>query len=127
MPVLSTPGLGGWVGRTVGPRAIPEDAREAFASRLGGERARATERLYRGRFLRELPGRMRGRYSAAGLRVPTRVLFGMRDVVLTVRAAKDAFGQADAAELELVADATHFIVDEKPELVADRLLGLLPR
>jgi hypothetical protein len=28
-------------------------------------------------------------------------------------------------ELELVADATHFIVDEKPDLVADRLLALL--
>ncbi|HET8820127.1 MAG TPA: alpha/beta hydrolase [Thermoleophilaceae bacterium] len=125
MPVLSTPGLGGLIGRTLGPRGIPEPARSAFAARLGGERARATERLYR-TFLRELPGLI-GRYTAAGLRVPTRVLFGMRDVVLTVRAARDAFGQADAVELELVADATHFIVDEKPELVAGRLLGLLPR
>jgi pimeloyl-ACP methyl ester carboxylesterase len=126
-PILSTPGLGGRIGRTVGTRGIPDGAREAFAARLGGERARATERLYRTFFLREIPALMRGRYSPADLRVPTRVLFGMRDVVLTARAAKDAFGQAEAAELELVADATHFIVDEKPELVADRLLRLLPR
>jgi pimeloyl-ACP methyl ester carboxylesterase len=28
-------------------------------------------------------------------------------------------------ELELVPDAGHFVVDEKPELVADRLLALL--
>jgi pimeloyl-ACP methyl ester carboxylesterase len=47
--------------------------------------------------------------------------------VLTNRAARDAAAQTELLELELVADAGHFIVDEKPELVADRLLGLLPR
>jgi pimeloyl-ACP methyl ester carboxylesterase len=127
MPVLSTPGLGGWVGRTLGPRGIPEHARAAFASRLGGERARATERLYRTFFLRELPRLLRGRYSAADLRVPTRLVFGQRDVVITTRAVEDAAAQSEQIELELVADATHFVVDEKPELVADRLLGLLSR
>ena len=95
MPVLSTPGLGGWVGRTLGPRGIPEDARGAFASRLGGERARATERLYRTFFLRELPRPLRGRYSAADLRVPTRLVFGQRDVVITTRAVEDAAAQSD--------------------------------
>jgi len=124
-PVLSTPGVGGWVGRTLGPRAIPEDARDAFASRLGGERARATERLYRTFFLRELPQTLRGGYSAADLQVPTRLVFGQRDVVITTRAVEDAAAQSDMIELELVADATHFVVDEKPELVSDRLLALL--
>jgi pimeloyl-ACP methyl ester carboxylesterase len=125
MPVLSTPELGGRVGRTIGPRGIPEDARDAFASRLGGERARATERLYRTFFTHELPRLPRARYSAAGLRVPTRLVFGQRDVVITTRAVKDAAAQSDMIELELVADATHFVVDEKPELVADRLLASL--
>jgi pimeloyl-ACP methyl ester carboxylesterase len=124
-PVLSTPGVGGWVGRTLGPRGIPEDAREAFVARLRGERARATERLYRTFLLRELPQVLRGRYSAADLRVPTRLVFGQRDVVITTRGVEDAAAQSDMIELELVADATHFVVDEKPELVADRLLGLL--
>jgi pimeloyl-ACP methyl ester carboxylesterase len=127
MPVLSTPGVGGWVGRTLGPRAIPEPARAAFASRLGGERARATERLYRTFFLRELPRLLRGRYSAGDLRVPTRLVFGQRDVVITTRAVEDSAAQSDQIKLELVADATHFVVDEKPELVADRLLALLAR
>jgi len=125
MPVLSTPGLGGWVGGKLGPRGIPEHARAAFASRLGGERARATERLYRAFFLRELPQLLRGGHPASGLRVPTRLVFGQRDVVITKRAVEDAAAQSDMVELELVADATHFVVDEKPELVADRLLGLL--
>jgi pimeloyl-ACP methyl ester carboxylesterase len=127
MPVLSTPWLGGWVGRTVGPGGIPERARHEFAARLGGERARATERLYRAFFLRELPRLVRGGRSPADLRVPTRLVFGQRDVVITTRAVKDAAAQSDAIELELVADATHFVVDEKPELVADRLLGVLTR
>jgi pimeloyl-ACP methyl ester carboxylesterase len=126
-PVLSTPGVGGWVGRTLGPRDIPEDAREAFVSRLRGERARATERLYRTFLLRELPQVLRGRYSAADLRVPTRLVFGQRDVVITTRGVEDAAAQSDMIELELVADASHFVVDEKPELVADRLLRLLLR
>lgn len=125
MPVLGLPGVGGRIGRTLGPRGIPEDARDAFASRLEGERSRATERLYRAFFLQELPQLLRGRYSAADLRVPTRLVFGQRDVVITTRAAEDAAAQSDQIELELVSDATHFVVDEKPELVADRLLASL--
>ena len=124
MPLLSIPGLGGWIGRTLGPRAIPEPARQAFAARLAGERARATERLYRVFFLREMPRLLRGRYSAADLRVPTRIIFGQRDVVITTRALQDSASQSDMIELELVPDATHFVVDEKPELVADRVLRL---
>jgi pimeloyl-ACP methyl ester carboxylesterase len=125
MPVLSTPGLGGWVGRTLGPRGIPAPAREAFAARLGGERARATERLYRSFVLRDFPRLLRGHYSATDLRVPTRLVFGQRDVVITTRTIEDTVAQSGQIELELVADATHFVVDEKPELVSDRLLRLL--
>jgi pimeloyl-ACP methyl ester carboxylesterase len=53
------------------------------------------------------------------------MVFGQRDVVMTTRAVEDAAAQSDRIELELVADATHFVVDEKPELVADRLLASL--
>ena len=52
-------------------------------------------------------------------------MFGTDDLVLTTRAATDTAAQAESLELELVADAGHFIVDEKPELVADRVLKLL--
>ena len=57
--------------------------------------------------------------------MPTRLVFGQRDSILTTRAIEDAAAQSDSIELELVADADHFVVDEKPELIADRLLGLL--
>ena len=126
MPLLAIPGLGRRIGRAVARRGLSDSGLDpstvdAFAGRLG----RVTEPLYRS-FLGELPGIFRGRYSAEHLRAPTRLVFGVRDPVLTTRAAKDAAAQSDRIELELVPDAGHFVVDEKPELVADRLLAMLP-
>ena len=126
MPLLAIQGLGRRIGRAVARRGLSDSGLDpstvdAFAGRLG----RVTEPLYRS-FLGELPGIFRGRYSAEHLRAPTRLVFGVRDPVLTTRAAKDAAAQTDSIELELVADAGHFVVDEKPELVADRLLAMLP-
>jgi pimeloyl-ACP methyl ester carboxylesterase len=125
MPVLATPVLGRRIGRAVAARGLrdsglsPKEV-DAFVGRLG----EVTERLY-GRFLRGLPALARGRYSAAGFHVPTKLVFGVRDPVLTTRAAKDAAAQGNSIELELVPDAGHFVVDMKPELVADRLLALI--
>jgi pimeloyl-ACP methyl ester carboxylesterase len=132
IPMLATRGLGGGrVGRGFAARGLrdakvaPADV-DAFMSRLEGERGRATERLYRS-FLREMPAIARGRYSATDLTVPSRLVFGTDDLVLTTRAAADTAAQTEGLELELVADVGHFIVDEKPELVADRVLRLLLR
>jgi pimeloyl-ACP methyl ester carboxylesterase len=129
MPVLACPGLGRRAGRAAAARGLRDSGLdpaevEAFVSRLRGERGVVTERVY-GSFLRTLPKVARGRYSAADLRVPTRLVFGTRDPVLTARAARDAAAQTDQLELELIDDAGHFVVDEKPELVADRLLALI--
>ena len=130
IPMLATRGLGGGrLGRGFAARGLrdaglaPADV-DAFVGRLEGERGRATERIYRS-FLRELPAIARGRYSPSDLTVPSRLVFGTGDLVLTARAAEDTAAQADSLELELVADVGHFIVDEKPELVADRVLKLL--
>ena len=85
-------------------------------TRLEGERGVAAERLYRTFFFRELPRLMLGRgYSPAGLRTPTRLVFGQRDPILTTRVVEDVADQSDMIELELVADADHFVVDEKPD------------
>ena len=129
MPVLACPGLGRRAGRAVAARGLRDSGLdqadvEAFVTRLRGEGGAVTERIYRS-FLGELPGLVRGRYSAAGLHVPSRLVFGTRDPVLTTRAAQDAAAQTDHLELELVPDAGHFVVDEKPQLVADRLLALI--
>jgi pimeloyl-ACP methyl ester carboxylesterase len=129
MPVLACPGLGRRAGRAFAARGLRDSGLEqaeveAFVSRFRGERGAVTERVY-GSFLGGLPTLIRGRFSAADLRVPSRLVFGTRDPVLTARAARDAAAQTETLELELVDDAGHFVVDEKPELVADRLLALI--
>jgi pimeloyl-ACP methyl ester carboxylesterase len=131
-PVLASPGVGRRAGRLLASRGLRDaglsDADiEAFVSRLHGDRGIATEKLYRSFVLRELPGIARGRYSAQDLRVPVELVLGGRDPVATQRVAEDVAAQSDRIELELIADAGHFVVDEQPELVADRLLGLLAR
>ena len=129
MPLLAAPVLGRRIGRAVAARGLSDSGLDPatvheFVSRLQGERGAVTERIYRS-FLGELPSTIRGRFSAADLRVPTKIVFGTRDPVLTTRAVTEAAAQSDSIELELVADAGHFVVDMKPELVADRLLALI--
>jgi pimeloyl-ACP methyl ester carboxylesterase len=124
MPVLATPRIGRVAGRALARRGLPAEE-DAFVDRLQGERGRATEQLYRTFLLHELPRLAGGRYSASQLQLEAELLFGSRDPVLTTRAVTDAAAQTNRLELELVADAGHFIVDEKPELVTDRLLRLL--
>jgi pimeloyl-ACP methyl ester carboxylesterase len=129
MPLLAIPGAGRHIGRALAARGLHDSgldpaAVDAFVRRLQGERGKVTERVYRS-FLGELPAVVRGRHSATALSVPTTLVFGVRDPVLTARGARDAAAQTDSMELELVPDAGHFVVDEKPDLVADRLLALL--
>jgi pimeloyl-ACP methyl ester carboxylesterase len=128
---LSTPGLG----RGPATRAITalaqRDTRgaldaeelEVFMDRLSGERGRATELPYRTFVLRELVPVAFGRYSPAELRVPTLLLFGERAVVSPVRTVRAQAALCPALELEVLPGVGHFIVDERPELVAERALS----
>jgi pimeloyl-ACP methyl ester carboxylesterase len=126
-PVLATPKLGGHAGRAFARRGLKDAGLspaevDAFVSRLHGERGVATEKLYRTFLFRELPAIVGGRYSASDLGVPTKLVFGQRDPIITTGAVEDVTGQSDRIELELVPDAGHFVGDEKPELIADRLM-----
>jgi pimeloyl-ACP methyl ester carboxylesterase len=82
-------------------------------------RARAGVQMYRVFNLREVPAMARGRYAAAHLRVPTRLLFGAQSP-LPHQAVGGYERHADAMELELVEGCGHFIADEMPDLVAER-------
>jgi pimeloyl-ACP methyl ester carboxylesterase len=106
-----------------GSDAFSEGEIEAFTDRLKGERAHASELLYRTFLLREAVAVFSGRYAGRRLEVPTLLLVGERDAVIPTRAVREQAACADALELELVPEAGHFIVDEKPGLVADRTLG----
>jgi pimeloyl-ACP methyl ester carboxylesterase len=83
-------------------------------------RARAAVQMYRVFNLREAPEMARGRYARAHLEVPTRLLFGTGDQALRYPILAGTERQADDMQIELVENCGHFIVDERPELVADR-------
>ena len=105
--------------------AFTEQELDAFANRLTGDRARASELLYRTFLLRELGPVAAGRYASLPLTVPTLLLFGEQDFVIPTHTVREHAARSEALELEVVPDAGHFIVDEKPELVADRVLAVM--
>jgi pimeloyl-ACP methyl ester carboxylesterase len=133
--VLSTPVLGQQILRrapailrrvleaATRPGTFTRTELDAFAEPLREPaRARATTGLYRSFVLRELPALARGRYANTRLTTPTLLLFGTGDLVITERMLRGFERYADEMALELVPDAGHFIVDERPELVVERAL-----
>jgi pimeloyl-ACP methyl ester carboxylesterase len=110
--------LGGNVGEPFGPGEA-----ESYIERLSlPERAHVTQRLYR-TYQRILLDGARGRNRKLRLEVPTRILFGKRDVMISWRLL-DGTPNATDLEIEMVPDSGHFIANEKPELVAGRAVGL---
>jgi pimeloyl-ACP methyl ester carboxylesterase len=88
------------------------------------QRARAASGLYR-YYLRAFGEGLRGRFDSARLEVPTLMLFGADDLYVTPKALPGYEAHADDMQLEMVPDSGHFLVDEKPELVARRALAFL--
>ena len=89
------------------------------------DRARASQQIYRSFLLRDLPALVRGRYADARLEVPTRVLFGTDDPVLTEAMFELEPGAAADYEVERFPGVGHFIADERPDIVLDRGLDFL--
>jgi pimeloyl-ACP methyl ester carboxylesterase len=130
--LLAPPGLGprlsrqGWVARTIltrGNVGDPFTAEEVDAyvdSFREHSRALAVSRLYRyyQRVFREV---LTGRWRDQRLTVPTRIVFGERDRYVSPKLLPGYEPYADDLEVELVPDSGHFIVEEKPDLVIDRL------
>ncbi len=129
---LAAPGIGRAAGRRIARLAldsaeppIGEATKDLFLDRLEGERGRAGELLYRTFVLRELGPVAAGRYAAADLSVPTLLLAGDKDPVIPAAQVERVAAESSAVEVELVPGAGHFLVDERPELVAERALGFL--
>jgi pimeloyl-ACP methyl ester carboxylesterase len=106
---------------TVNRASLVDPELAVFAARMREPaRARASSRLYRTFILREFPAVAAGRYRQTRLRVPTRVLFGVRDAFISPVWLGGFEPYADDMAVELVEDSGHFIAEEKPELVAAR-------
>jgi pimeloyl-ACP methyl ester carboxylesterase len=88
-------------------------------------RAEATVALYR-YYLRAVVHSMRGApYRDRHLTVPTLLLFGARDLLVSAELVKSSEPNADELRIELVPNCGHFIANERPDLVARRALAFL--
>jgi pimeloyl-ACP methyl ester carboxylesterase len=83
-------------------------------------RARATALLYRTFLLSEAAPVMTGRYGDARLTVPTRLVGGSADPVITPALLRGYEERSDDMTVEVVEGVGHFVPEEAPQLVADR-------
>jgi pimeloyl-ACP methyl ester carboxylesterase len=138
--MISTPGVGAalirrtdFVKRLITAGAVHRDAwsdddLEAFAAPLREPaRARASVRLYRTFLLREMLPYARGQFNGHRLTVPTRILHGKRDLAVSHKFLGNWRAHADDMDVELRDDSGHFILEELPELVAERARALFAR
>jgi pimeloyl-ACP methyl ester carboxylesterase len=106
----------------IGSDIAPEDAR-LFADRFRDPVcAKAGRDTYRTFLTRELPGAARNPETRRAT-IPIRVLFGTRDRAIGAAMVSPETANADDYTLETV-DASHFVVDERPELVRKKLIAL---
>jgi pimeloyl-ACP methyl ester carboxylesterase len=86
--------------------------------------ARAGRDTYRTFLLHEFPAAVRQPETRRS-RVPTRVVFGVADAALHWSLASASTVRAEDYTLELVPDCGHFIADELPVLVRERLVAVV--
>ena len=137
MPLVATPLLGSWLVRRrwftrsvlawVHPGLPWDDAtRELYHGPIRTQRARASasRRLYSRFVFGELFEALRGRYRRERLTVPTLMLHGQDDRAVRPAILSGHEPYADDLRLELLHGA-HFVCDDQPELVAERMLAFL--
>jgi pimeloyl-ACP methyl ester carboxylesterase len=86
---------------------------------------RATTLLYRQFLVRDLPGVIGGRYGDGHLPMPVRFLTGRDDPLFDEDSLEAARPYADDYEGEALDGVAHFVPEEAPEIVLERVLALL--
>jgi pimeloyl-ACP methyl ester carboxylesterase len=129
---IATPGLGRrllerrWIARhflgsgNVGRPFTGEEIELYAESFQEPARAQAIVELYR-YYQRVVSEGIRGRWRRERLASPTLLLFGERDRYITPKLLPGYEQNADDMRVELVPDSGHFIVEEKPDLVIERI------
>jgi pimeloyl-ACP methyl ester carboxylesterase len=120
------PGLAHWILRHGYVHEAISDADAAlYAERLREPaRNRASILLYRSYQRAFADVGVRRRYHGLRLTVPTRLVFGARDLYVSTALTRGWEDHADDMAVEYVPDSGHFIAEERPELVAERALEL---
>lgn len=115
--------LAPWVGSGF---SLPEDDFRMYAELMREPgHAVAGSRWYRAALTSDMPGWLRGEYAGARVQVPVRWLHGTDDPVITPLLLRGYAQRATDFEVELVDGVGHWIVEQRPELVLDRLRGFL--
>src|SRR4051794_4404223 len=111
------------MGRSIG--SFTPDEIETYQQVLReSDAAEAAMRIYRTFLTRELPQWARGKFTDGRLTVPTLWLVGERDVL--ARNSDEGYrDHADEMTLEKVPGGNHFMPEEMPEAIAERLLQFL--
>jgi len=86
--------------------------------------ARASQSLYRTFITSEVQPILRGRYRDARLTVPTRLVLGDRDPVLTADSVRGFEGHADDMSVHWVADSGHWLPEQRHTRVLEELAQL---
>jgi pimeloyl-ACP methyl ester carboxylesterase len=115
--------LASWVGG--GFKASEEDVRMYAACMREPGHAEAGSRWYRTFQTTEMLRWVRGEFDDARVDVPVRWLHGMDDPVITPALLRGYGDRASDFEVELVDGVGHWIVEQRPELVLDRIRAFL--
>ncbi|GAB2448016.1 alpha/beta fold hydrolase [Nocardia tengchongensis] len=109
---------------TAGRNRMDRETAGIFAERFRDPLVARTARdTYRTFLLKEIPASVRAPETRRAI-VPVRALFGKGDAAVHYSLAAAETARADDYTLELVEGCGHFIVDERPELVRERLVEL---
>lgn len=115
--------LNRWIG---GGFLVPEDDLAMYLARMRAPgHAVAGSRWYRRFITREMLRWLRGEFDDTRLDVPVRWLQGTADPVLIPALLRGYARHAADFEVELVDGVGHWIVEQRPELVLDRLRAFL--
>ena len=88
---------------------------------------RASTGFYRDFQRREILPIARGRYGGQRLTVPTLFMIGDRDLLYNEELIDLLRENADDVEIEVVGGAGHFLPEERPDLVRERVAGFLAK
>jgi pimeloyl-ACP methyl ester carboxylesterase len=90
-------------------------------------RARAAERVQTEFAYREIVPTLFGKHRSTRLKVPTLMLNGTKDFALAPTELRGYEPYADELRVELIADAGHFLHEERPQLVAETAVRFFAR
>jgi pimeloyl-ACP methyl ester carboxylesterase len=112
-----------WAG---GPFSLAEDDFRLYAERMRQPgHAVAGSRWYRTFLAREFVAWLRGEFTNARVTIPVRWLHGTADPIITPTLLRGYNERANDFQLELVDGVGHWIPEQRPELVLDRLRAFL--